>query len=123
MSGIKCLLDTNVVIGLLKEDSKAIALAERYQLEFDCCAVSQITRMELLGFPNSQAQEEQEIQEFLKNCTVILLNPEIEHVAIMLRRNGKFKLPDAIIVATAQVNCLTLLSLDDRLQAALNSEK
>lgn len=123
MSGIKYLLDTNVVIGLLKQDNKAVALAKYHQLEFDCCAVSQITRMELLGFPSLQSQEEQEIQEFLKNCTVILLNPEIEHVAITLRRSGKFKLPDSIIVATAQVNCLTLLSLDDRLQAALNSEK
>jgi len=96
MNGIEYLLDTNVVIGLLKQDSKTVALVERYGLEFDRCAISQITRMELLGFPGLQVQEEQEIQEFLNSCTIILLNSEVERAAIMLRRSGKFKLPDAI---------------------------
>lgn len=115
MSGTKCLLDTNVVIGLLKQHAAAIALIEAHQLDLNQVAISQITRMELLGFPGLPKQEEQRIQEFLQSCLVLLIDEAVEQRAIQLRRSGNCKLPDAIIVATAQVHQLTLLTLDERL--------
>jgi predicted nucleic acid-binding protein len=46
---------------------------------------------------------------------VLLIDEAVERVAIHLRRAGYCKLPDAIIVATAQVHQLKLLTLDERL--------
>jgi len=119
MNGISYLLDTNVVIGLLKAFPDALNLTKTHPDLLERCAVSQITRMELLGFPELDTESQQEIQAFLENCPVILLDEQIEISAIALRRSGRFKLPDAIIAATAQVHHLTLLTLDDRLAKAV----
>ena len=112
MSGIEWLLDTNMVIGLLKGHAPAISLAEQSGLVLDKAAVSQITRMELLGYPRLTEQEEQEIRSFMAACQVQLLSETIEAKAIELRRAGTFKLPDAIVAATAITGKLRLLTLD-----------
>ncbi|MFZ3017005.1 MAG: type II toxin-antitoxin system VapC family toxin [Gallionella sp.] len=117
MSGIKCLLDTNVVIGLLKQHTAAVALIETHQLDLNQVAISQITRMELLGYPGLPKEEERQIQGFLQNSAVLLIDAAVEQRAIQLRRSGNCKLPDAIIAATAQIHHLTLLTLDERLSA------
>jgi hypothetical protein len=123
MNGINWLLDTNIVIGLLKQQSAAIELVESQKIELSKSAISQITRMELLGFPGLMDEEERAILSFLQNCQVLFVEKAVEQVAIQLRRQGSCKLPDAIIVATAQVHQLTLLTLDVRLEkiaASLN---
>lgn len=116
MSGAKWLLDTNVVIGLLKKQPLAITLAEAQHLVLSQAAVSQITRMELLGFPDLAGEEEAAILEFLQNCRVLSVDEAVERQAIRLRRSNQCKLPDAVIAATAQVHQLTLLTLDQRLE-------
>lgn len=116
MSGAKWPLDTNVVIGLLEKQPAAIALAEAQHLNLNQTAVSQITQMELLGFPNLTDAEESAISEFLRSCHILLVDENIERQAIRLRRDGHCKLPDAIIAATAQVHQLALLTLDQRLE-------
>jgi hypothetical protein len=115
MSGIEYLLDTNIVIGLLKGHAPAIALAEEAGLSLDKAAVSQISRMELLGFPKLTDEEDQAIRTFLSACQIFLLDERIEAEAIRLRRSGGFKLPDAIVAATAHTASLRLLTLDQRL--------
>ena len=120
MSGTRCLLDTNVVIGLLKQHTAAIALIEAHQLELNQVAISQITRMELLGYPSLPKEEERQIQGFLQSCHVLVIDETVEQCAIQLRRSGSCKLPDAIIAATALVHQLTLLTLDERLSALVN---
>ena len=112
MSGIEFLLDTNMVIGVLKGHAPAIALAEQSGLALDKCAVSQITRMELLGYPQLTDNEDQTIRSFLANCQVRMLDEQVEARAIQLRRSGAFKLPDAIVAATAITGSLRLLTLD-----------
>lgn len=112
MSGIEYLLDTNMVIGLLKGQAPAIALAEQVGLALDKTAVSQITRMELLGYPKLTDDEDQAIRAFLAACQIRLLDEQIEAQAIRLRRHGTFKLPDAIIAATALSGALRLVTLD-----------
>ncbi|MBF0295241.1 MAG: type II toxin-antitoxin system VapC family toxin [Magnetococcales bacterium] len=112
MNGVDWLLDSNVVIGLLKGRAEAVALAETQGLLLNRSAVSQITRMELLGFPGLTEREEMLIGDFLNDCRVVLLDEEIERQAIRLRRTGLFKLPDAIIAATAMTWRLRLLTLD-----------
>jgi predicted nucleic acid-binding protein len=116
MNGTEWLLDTNVVIGLLKQQAAAIALIETHQFDLSKAAVSQITRMELLGFPNLAPEEEAAILDLLSNCRVLLIDEAVERQAIRLRRTSHCKLPDAIVAATALVHRLTLLTLDQRLE-------
>ncbi|MBF0135939.1 MAG: PIN domain-containing protein [Magnetococcales bacterium] len=120
MSGIDWLLDTSMVIGLLKDYPHAVALAEEQELTLDRTAISQITRMELLGFPGLTENEETAIQSFLNAGHVILLDAAIEQHAIRLRRAGLLKLPDAIIAATAIARRLRLLTLDRDLSKVMS---
>ncbi len=56
--------------------------------------------------------------------TSLLLDEKIEMKATLLRRSGAFKLPDAIVAATAIVNDLRLLTLDKRMtQASIEKNK
>ena len=111
MIGIEFLLDTNIVIGLLKEYEPAINLVEEIGVVLEKSAVSQLTRMELLGHPKITLDDERLIQLFLKECQVLLIDEQIEEKATQLRRGGLLKLPDAIVAATAVVNNLRLLTL------------
>mgnify|MGYP000904743998 FL=1 len=88
MSGIEFLLDTNVVIGLLKGHAPAIALAEQQGLQLDKSAVSQITRMELLGYPQLTDEEDHAIRSFLAACQTQVIDDRVEAQAIRLRRSG-----------------------------------
>jgi predicted nucleic acid-binding protein len=113
------LLDTNVVIGLLKADAACVALVQAANCDMAQMAVSQITRMELLGFADLGVHEEQTIGRFLAAVQVFRVGDAIEAVAIKLRRSRKIKLPDAIIAATAISQGMTLLTLDKALNQAL----
>ncbi len=115
MSGAEWLLDTNVVIGLLKQQPAAIALIETHPFDLSKAAVSQITRMELLGFPSLAPEEEAAILDLLRNCRILLIDEAVERQAIRLRRTSHCKLPDAIVAATALVHGIALLTLDQRL--------
>lgn len=119
MSGIEQLLDTNVVIGLLKGRDAAVALAQQSALALDRAAVSQITRMELFGFPGLTEAEERATHDFLSRCQVIGITDDVEAQAIRLRKTGRLKLPDAIVVATALVAKARLLTLDERLASVM----
>ena len=112
MSGINWVIDTNVIIGLLKGDEPAAKVAEAAQLDLQCAAVSQITRMELLSYPQLTEEEESQIKRFLDCVEVCLIDEPIENEAIRLRRALGLKLPDAIIAATAVINNARLLTLD-----------
>lgn len=122
MTGIDHLLDTNVVIGLLKGSPEAAALVQQAGLSLSRAGVSQITRMELLGYPAIGDQEEQAARAFLSSCQVIGIGDEVESLAIRLRRAGGLRLPDAIVAATALAVGATLLTLDQRLQRVMTEQ-
>ena len=94
-------------------------MAEQAGLELDKAAVSQITRMELLGYPQLTDDEDAGIRTFLSGCQVRMLDERVEAEAIRLRRSGAFKLPDAIVAATAITGNLRLLTLDQGLVEGL----
>jgi len=112
---IKVLLDTNIMIGILKAQPPTISLLANEQLEFDNCAISQITRMELLSYPSLEVSEKEVIQSLLANLLVLILDERVEHEAIAFRCAYGVKLPDAIIAATAKVYGLRLLTFDQQL--------
>ncbi|MBS7350696.1 MAG: type II toxin-antitoxin system VapC family toxin, partial [Comamonas sp.] len=122
MNGIKYLLDTNFILGLLKAAPETLALAERHAITAPQCAYSAITRMELLGFPGLQPAEEQLIEGRLRYLTYLPLSTQIEDETIRLRRRHTIKLPDAIIVASALVHGVVVLSHDQKLLTILERE-
>lgn len=122
MSGIDHLLDTNIVIGLLKGSEPTVMLAKASGLVLARAGVSQITRMELLGFPGLGEVEERATRAFLGLCQVVAISDEVEARAIRLRRAGLLKLPDAIVAASALVTGAQLLTLDQRLARVMVNE-
>ena len=116
MSGTRFLLDTNVAIGVLSRSSKAAEIAGRFGIETGGNAVSQITRIELLGFPALTEEDDANIRAFLGDCAVLIIDAAVDAKTIDLRRSTKLKLPDAILAATALVHGLRLVTLDQRLE-------
>lgn len=118
MNGIKYLLDTNIIIDLLKQNNNLLKVQN---IALNTCAVSQISRMELLSFPKLTKQEDSAIRNLMKVMTTFMLTEEIEHTTIMFRHAHGGKLPDAIIIATAIVYDLELLTLDKKMLHAFSS--
>jgi len=107
------LLDTNTVIYLINDRLAMVLPAGRY-------GVSVITEIELLSFPDLQADEEQRIRAFLAVADRVTISEPIRDQAITLRRLHRLKLPDAIIAATAMVGNAVLFSNDGRLASIPN---
>jgi predicted nucleic acid-binding protein len=116
MSGVKYLLDTNIVIGLCKHDERVKGIIANYQITSSECGYSSITKMELLGYPKITQPEFKTIQTLLTKFIYYPLTSEIEDVVIELRRKHLIKLPDAIIVATAKLHSIKFLTLDEGLR-------
>lgn len=102
---MKQLLDTNIILYFLTGRLKSPLNNEHY-------CVSVITQLELLSYPSLDQEAEQTIQNFLEFIEIINLEPEIVSKTIEIRKKYKFKLPDAIIIATAEVLGVDLLSND-----------
>ncbi len=117
MSGLKFLLDTNIVIGLLSRSAPVTALLTQKQVVVTECAFSAITRMELLSFHGLNGTDRQTIEALLKRMRYLPITAEIEDLTIAHRQQHRGKLPDAIIAATAVHHQLTLLTLDESLGA------
>ena len=115
MPGIKYLLDTNFIIGLLKSSPEVAEVINSKNIRVAQCAFSSITRMELLGFASLKQSEILLIQNKLDQMTRLEISMPIEEKVIQLRRSRSIKMPDAIIAATALVHSLELLSFDQRL--------
>ena len=115
MNGIKFLLDTNIVIGLLKQ---GLDILPKSNIKPENSAISQITRIELLSFPQITPEEENIIKAFINTVTVISISEVIEKETINFRRARGGKLPDAIIIATALAHNLELITLDSRMKNA-----
>lgn len=123
MSGIKYLLDTNFVLGLLRSDAGILHMAAQRNMLAPECAYSAVTRMELLGFAGITAPEDALIRAKLAHFAYIPITVAIEDRAIALRRLRRIKLPDAIIAATALHEGVELLSLDAGLQSVMKDAR
>ncbi len=115
MNGVKYLLDTNTIIGMYKHSQPVIRLFQDKQASISECSYSNITRMELLGFPEITELEAQAIKNLLSMMQCLSLDPVIENTTIDLKQKYRMKLPDAIILATASTHQLELLTLDKKL--------
>lgn len=98
MSG-NVIFDTNIVIYL----SKKLLAPEKVFTENIMYSISIISKMELLGYAFNSNLEENYISELIDSLNVVPLNDAVVNMTILIRKNNRIKLPDAIIYATAQV--------------------
>lgn len=107
MSGSRLLLDTNVALCLLRGDRSAADAINEQSL-----FISFITRMELLSKPGITAAELKRVEAFVNEWPMVELDRSIMDRAIRIRRAHRFKIPDAIIAATALYLDVPLLTAD-----------
>lgn len=107
MSGTKLLLDTNVALYLLRGDRSAADAIHGQKV-----VISFITRMELLGKPGLTKAELKRIEAFVDEWPIAEFDRTIMDAAIVIRREHRLKLPDAIVAATAIALDIPLLTAD-----------
>jgi predicted nucleic acid-binding protein len=107
MSGNSLLLDTNAVIALLDGNEIVAELCHEGHL-----FVSFITELEIQSYQKLTSVETKIIKQFLGDCIIIDLSPEIKKKTIEFRSKYKIHLPDALIAATAFNLDIPLVSAD-----------
>lgn len=101
------LLDSNIIIDFFANNTKAVSEVTQYQ---NVC-VSVISYIEVMT--GLTEKERSLAQEFFDNVKIIWIDKFVASEAIKLRNKHKIKLPDAIILATAIVQDLTLITRDE----------
>jgi predicted nucleic acid-binding protein len=108
MVGTKVLFDTNILIDHMNGIDLAKAELGRYQDR----AISLITWMEVMA--GSSAEDEARIRAFLALFRCLPITPEVAERAFSVRKQRKLKLPDAIILATAEIADRLLITRNTR---------
>ena len=103
---MKYLVDSNIIIYHLNRDSIATKFLTNYYKEI---AISQITFIEVLSFTFTP-KEERDVKELLETFEIINIDSRISNQAVRNRKLKKIKVPDNIIVSTAQTYGLTLVT-------------
>jgi toxin FitB len=101
----KSLMDSNAVIYFLLgslPDSANQNIDDK--IDNNQIAISDVTKMEILGFNFTNPNEEQSFINFVNAIEVIPISQDIVNQTITFRKMKKIKLPDAIIGSTAFVN-------------------
>ncbi|RXH54557.1 type II toxin-antitoxin system VapC family toxin [Granulicella sibirica] len=100
--------DTNILIDCLKGVQAA-------RLEVDAAldrAMSTMTWIEVMvGVP---PESDEVVRVFLGSFELLPITPEVAERAVLIRKTMRIKLPDAIILATAQVNERILVTRNTR---------
>lgn len=105
---MNALFDTNILIDYLRGIEAAQAELARYSDK----AVSIVTWMEVLaGTPPGL---ETATRAFLDSFTVIPLDTTVAERAVIIRRNRRLKLPDAVVWASAEVQGRLLVTRDTK---------
>lgn len=103
-------IDTSVAVLLLVGNEGLGNAVEGAQLH-----VSFVTEIELFIFPGIAPEDNVHVSRLLADCSIEGMNAGIKRATISLRRKYKFKLPDAIIAATAMHLGVPLVTADKKL--------
>jgi predicted nucleic acid-binding protein len=96
MSGFNFIADTNVLIKLGQGNEQIADLLASKNI-----SISIITEMEILAWPQHKPAEIVKAKSMINQFSIVGLNEYIKDQAILIRRQTKMKLPDAIIASTA----------------------
>jgi len=110
MSGNSLFVDTNILLYLISGDETVAELLNGKHI-----AISFVTELELFGYKELSESDLKIIQELIKEATIIDINAEIKRLVVLLRKNYRIKLPDALIVASALYTNFPLVSADKQL--------
>lgn len=110
MSGSRAVLDSNVIIFASKQTIDITRILSNY----DELYVSVITYMEVYSYDFGDVREKILIDQLFDLLIVMEINRSIADQSIVYRKNKvkKIKLPDAIVLATAQFLNATLITDD-----------
>jgi toxin FitB len=100
------LLDSNIVI-YATQSSHAYLLP---LLHASDCYISEITKLEVLGYHGFDAITKQNMRELFDTLQIIPINSKIIDKAVEIRQLRKMSMGDAIIAATALLNGCELLT-------------
>lgn len=93
---MKALLDTNILIDYLNGVEAARNEIQRYTAP----CISPISWMEVMV--GASAEDEPVLRRFLAGFQQLAIDREIAERAVLIRRQSRIRLPDAIIWASAQ---------------------
>jgi predicted nucleic acid-binding protein len=103
---VKALFDTNILIDFLRGIPEARTELARYEER----AISIVTWMEIMeGAPPGA---ESTTRDFLGAFELVELDAAVAARAVVVRRERRLKLPDAIIWASAKARCMLLVTRD-----------
>jgi predicted nucleic acid-binding protein len=102
------LLDTNIVIYYLQEDLKLAGFLEGKRV-----AVSFISEIELLGWPNLNSRDKATINRFIGNSLLIDYSSRLKKTVIEIKQEYNLKLGDSFVAATAINYGIPLISADN----------
>jgi predicted nucleic acid-binding protein len=106
-----CLFDSCILIDYLQGKDSARLAFEQHPLPH----ISMITWMEVMaGVPD---EHEATVRAWLHQFPLAALDHSVARRAVVLRKTHRIKLPDAIILATVDVNGWRLVTRYDRLMA------
>lgn len=105
---MRALLDTNILIDYLNGVEVARLELARYKKP----AISIITWIEVLV--GAAVAAETATRKFLAAFELIGVTPEIAERAVTLRKLDRMRVPDAIILATAQTENIILVTRDTK---------
>ena len=103
---VNALFDTNILIDFLRGVPAAREEINRYEER----AISVVTWMEvMIGAPMAA---ERGTRDFLAGFVLVGLDEAVAERAVVLQREHRLKLPDAIVWASAQVRAMLLVTRD-----------
>lgn len=98
------LIDSNIIIYSYSNEYEYL----RELIINDQCTISEISRVEVLGYSKIKKEEDEYFRDIFEYVTLILPNQEIFNQAITVRKLYNLKLGDSLIAATALVNDLVI---------------
>lgn len=91
------LLDSNIVIYAVQPAHDWL----REEITAQPYAISQATRVEVLGWHQITAEDKRDLEEFISTGTLLPISDAVADQAVELRQKKKMSLGDALIGATA----------------------
>ena len=107
--GERYLVDSNVIIGYLDNKIHANGMAFVNTLVDEVPNISVITKIELLRY-NAPSAAYKVLTDFTDASVIYDLNNAVVDATIIICKQHRIKLPDAVIAATALVNGFSLVT-------------
>ena len=108
MVTVPVLFDTNILIDYLK----GIEVARNEIDHYSDRAISLVTWMEVVV--GATPADESDVRSFLQSFVILPIEQRTAEQAVVNRRGSRLKLPDAIILAAAQVSGRLLITRNTR---------